>query len=37
MKIMLDTNVLITGDKDFKDVDVEYPEILTPREFLEKY
>ena len=35
--IMENVDVLITGDKDFKDVDVEYPEILTPREFLEMY
>ena len=35
--IIENIDVLITGDKDFKDVDVEYPEILNPREFLEKY
>lgn len=35
--IIENVDILITGDKDFKDVDVEYPEILTPREFLEKY
>ena len=35
--IIENVDILITGDKDFKDVDVEYPEILTPREFLKKY
>lgn len=35
--IIENVDVLITGDKDFKSVEVEYPEILTPREFLEKY
>ena len=28
--IIENVDILITGDKDFKDVDVEYPEILTP-------
>lgn len=32
-----DVDILITGDKDFKDVDIEKPKILTPTEFLEKY
>ena len=35
--IMADADVLITGDKDFSDIDIERPEILTPGEFLEKY
>ncbi len=30
-------DVLITGDKDFSEVDVEHPEILTPAQFLERY
>ena len=34
---MEEVDVLITGDKDFKDVDIERPEICTPNEFLEKY
>ena len=29
--------ILITGDKDFKDVKIERPEILTCTEFLERY
>ncbi|HBC95567.1 MAG TPA: putative toxin-antitoxin system toxin component, PIN family [Clostridium sp.] len=30
-------DTLITGDKDFQDLEIEKPEILTPNEFLEKY
>ena len=30
-------DVLVTGDKDFSEVDVEHPEILTPAQFLERY
>ena len=32
-----DVDVLITGDKDFSDVDVERPEILTPAQFIDRY
>lgn len=32
-----DVDVLITGDKDFSDVDVDRPEILTPAQFIEHY
>ena len=35
--IISDVDILITGDKDFNDVDVEKPEIMTVSEFLEKY
>lgn len=35
--ILSDSDIFITGDKDFLDVDIEKPEILTPREFLDKY
>lgn len=35
--IIEDVDVLITGDKDFKDIDIEKPEIMTPTEFLEFY
>ena len=35
--IVENVDVLITGDKDFKDVKIEKPEICTPSEFLEKY
>lgn len=32
-----DVDVLITGDKDFSDVDVERPDILTPAQFIDRY
>ncbi|OXS25282.1 MAG: putative toxin-antitoxin system toxin component, PIN family [Acetobacterium sp. MES1] len=35
--IVEDVDILITGDKDFSDIDIEKPEILTPNEFFEKY
>ena len=35
--IIEDVDVFITGDKDFADVDIEKPEILTPAQFLAKY
>jgi predicted nucleic acid-binding protein len=28
---------LVTGDKDFSDIDVEKPEILSPSQFMEKF
>lgn len=35
--IVADVDILVTGDKDFTDVEIERPEILTPKEFLAKY
>lgn len=35
--IIEDVDVLITGDKDFSDIDIEIPEIMTPTDFIEKY
>ena len=35
--IIENVDILITGDKDFKDMEIERPEILTCAEFLEKY
>lgn len=35
--IIEDVDVLVTGDKDFSDIEIEKPEILTPSEFAEKY
>lgn len=35
--ILEEVDILITGDNDFKDVNVEKPEILTPTEFWERY
>lgn len=32
-----DVDVLITGDKDFSDVGIDRPEILTPAAFISKY
>ncbi len=35
--IIEDIDILVTGDKDFSDIDVEKPQIMTPAEFMEKY
>lgn len=35
--ILEDVDILVTGDNDFSDVDVDKPEILTPAEFVERY
>ena len=35
--IISDIDILITGDKDFYEVDIERPEVVSPAEFLEKY
>lgn len=35
--IIEDVDILVTGDKDFSNVQIEKPEILTPGEFAEKY
>lgn len=35
--IIEDVDILITGDKDFNDIDIEKPEIMTPTEFIEFY
>ncbi len=35
--IIENVDVLISGDKDFNDIEIDRPEILTPSEFLEKY
>ena len=35
--IMEDVDVLVTGDKDFSDIDVERPEIMTPAEFMGQF
>ena len=32
-----DVDILITGDKDFSEVSIERPDILTPAEFIEQY
>ena len=35
--ITADADILITGDKDFRDLHLDRPEILTPSEFMERY
>ena len=35
--ILADVDVLITGDRDFENVDIERPEILTIVGFMERY
>ena len=35
--IIENVDVLISGDNDFKDTDVTHPEIVSPKEFLEKF
>ena len=35
--IISNVDILITGDLDFKNVDIEHPEIMTPREYIECY
>ena len=35
--IVENIDVLITGDKDFAAIEIDYPEILTPTEFLSTY
>lgn len=34
--IIENIDIFITGDKDFLDVEIEMPEIMTPGEFLER-
>jgi len=35
--IVANVDVFITGDKDFDDVDIEKPDIMTPTEFMDKF
>lgn len=35
--IVEDVDILLTGDKDFADIDIDRPEILSPSEFIERY
>lgn len=35
--IVEDVDILLTGDKDFDDVEIERPAILTPSEFIDRY
>ncbi len=35
--IIEDVDILVTGDKDFADINIERPEIMTPTEFMEEF
>ena len=35
--IIEDVDIFITGDKDFEDINIEKPEIMSATEFLDKY
>lgn len=35
--IISDVDILITGDKDFDDINIEKPEVLTVNEYVERY
>lgn len=35
--ILYNVDILLIGDEDFKTTSIKHPEILTPREFLDKY
>jgi len=35
--ITADCDILITGDDDFRSIDLDHPEILKPVEFIAKY
>ena len=36
-KILENIDILVTGDKDLRVVETEYPEIMTMSEFIERY
>ncbi len=35
--IIEDVDIIVTGDKDFFDIEIEKPNIITVREYFEKY
>lgn len=35
--VLEDVDILVTGDNDFSNVDVDKPEILIPAEFVERF
>ena len=37
VSLLKDVDILVTGDKDFADIKIEKPEILTPAGFMAKY
>ncbi|MCL2020076.1 MAG: putative toxin-antitoxin system toxin component, PIN family [Oscillospiraceae bacterium] len=32
-----DVDVILTNDKDFAELEIDYPEVLNPKQFVEKY
>ena len=32
-----EVDLLVTGDKDFSDIDIEKPEIMSPAQFMERF
>lgn len=37
MAIIEDVDILVTGDKDFSDIEIEKPEIMSPTQFIERF
>lgn len=35
--IIEEVDILVTGDKDFSDIDIEKPEIMSPAQFMERF
>jgi putative PIN family toxin of toxin-antitoxin system len=35
--VVENVDILITGDKDFSDIEIEIPKIMTPAEFMERF
>ena len=35
--IIEDIDILITGDKDFSDINIHKPEIMSPSQFMENF
>jgi len=35
--VLADVDILVTGDKDYYEVEIERPEILSPIDFINKY
>lgn len=35
--IIEDVDIFVTGDKDFLDIEIEKPEIMTPAEYIERF
>lgn len=35
--LLSDVDILITGDKDFFELEINKPEIISPRDYLDRY